>query len=118
MGADTWIPIAREFGIPAAFAVCFMLALGYLGWQAIKGVKWCANRLIGESGILTTVGARHVTFMDSVEATDAKHSESLSTIAVVIDRLTKSEDERHVESARKLDAIKQDTEAIRKGIEK
>jgi hypothetical protein len=118
MGAETWTAIAREFGIPAAFAVCFMAALGVIGWQCIKGVKWLCTRLVGDGGILTTVGARHIAFMDSIEATDAKHSESLSTIAVVMDRLTKSEDERHIENAKKLDAIKQDTEAIRQKVVK
>lgn len=113
MGAETWIPIAREFGVPAAFAVCFMVALGIIGWQVIKGVKWMGWRLFGEQGIVTRWFAKQCEMIDSIQANDHKGTAALQEICGFMQILSSKEDQHAKAGHAKLEAIHEDVKTIK-----
>jgi hypothetical protein len=120
MGAETWIPIAREFGIPAAFAVCFMAALGFIGWQVIKGFKWGGQRLIGETGIVTVWFGKQIELIDTIQKNDDRSTEAMFQLAeqskatnACLEKMTAKEDSHILKSWEKWDAIHTDVRQVK-----
>jgi hypothetical protein len=120
MTPDQFRQIGETLGVPAAIAAC-LLIFGFIAlMQAIKGVKWIGERMLGEAGLGTKLVDRHVRFMDSVEHNDSKHTESLdkltdSTLAIsgCLEHMTKTQSQQHADNVKMLGYVHEDVKVIK-----
>lgn len=118
MTPEQFLEIGKVLGVPAAVAAVLLFLGVMLTWQAVKGVKWIGQRLLGDNGIGTRAIDRHIQFMDTVERNDDKHADSLQAISACMEKLTVSEDEHYRVKHDKLREIHQDVIATKEGVQR